>query len=321
MLKRIRWHAEAAAVHPHQICAFKTRYRKFRQLAAAELRHGLVVAVQIVKQLAEPLFPFVVGSDCRRHAKRIHVAHLVDVYRLVDTPAQVVVERHDICNLQPGDVESLARRHTRHRPVQESVRQRRERRVFEPLIHQFAVNLISDHRHAVAQTDVAKPRQLVGSPDASSRIVWIAEQHHFGARVGDTTLKSVEIHPIGVGGAAQRIAHNLAAVVAYRREEAVVDWSLHNHLVARHGQSLYHRRYRRHHSRSVDYPFAVDVPPMPPAEPRCHGIVVGVGHTGVAKDSVRHAFLQRVDDGRRRAEVHVGHPHRQHALGSAVPLV
>ena len=41
---------------------------------------------------------------------------------------------------------------------------------------------------------------------------------------------------------------------------------------------------------------------------------------GIAEDAVAGAFDHRVDGGGRRAEVHIGDPHRQAAVGDRAPL-
>ena len=73
-----------------------------------------IVGVDILEQLVEPFPALVVCGDGGYDAEGVHVAHLVDVYRLVDALAPFLVLNDDIGNLQSGNVESLAWRYAGH---------------------------------------------------------------------------------------------------------------------------------------------------------------------------------------------------------------
>jgi len=184
------------------------------------------------------------------------------------------------------------------------------------------VNLVGEHPHAVPEADVVEPFKLAGRPHPAHGVVGVAEHEQAGARVGGLALEVVVVHGEAPAVVSQRVLKHLAAVVAHGREEAVVHRRLQNHPVARLAEGLDHHRHRRHHARSIENPVALQAPAVAPRKPIHHGIVVSLGHLHVAEDTVLHPAAQRVDDGRGRAEVHVGHPHGQHvAARGRVPLV
>ena len=84
--------------------------------------------------------------------------------------------------------------------------------------------LIGNHRHIVAQTNLTDAAQFIACPYASGRIVGVAQQQHCGTRMGSALFESLEINGIAtIGMIIERTLAYLAAVVAYRREKAVVD--------------------------------------------------------------------------------------------------
>ena len=57
------------------------------------------------------------------------------------------------------------------------------------------------------------------------------------------------------------------------------------------------------------------MPGVSAGKPVDYGLVIGLGHLGVAEHAVLGAPCHGIDDGLGHAEVHVGHPHRDGVLG------
>lgn len=69
----------------------------------------------------------------------------------------------------------------------------------------------------------------------------------------------------------------------------------------------------------MEYPLRLRVPAVTPFEPLHDRIVIGLRRLRIAEYAVLDPPPQRFDDGRRRTEIHVGHPHGQY-VGIAVQL-
>ena len=95
-------------------------------------------------------------------------------------------------------------------------------------------------------------------------------------------------------------------------EETVVNGRLKDYLVARFGQGLQDDRKGGNDARSREDPLVFDAESVPFAEPPFYGFEIGVGDLRIAENAVAEPSFQGVEYGRGRAEIHVGHPHRQH---------
>ena len=172
----------------------------------------------------------------------------------------------------------------------------------------------------MAATDVAHALKLVAAPHAAGGVVGVAEEQHGGALVGTASLQVVVVDDIAVGLALELTLGGLAAAVAYRREEAVVDGGEDNHLLTGQGERLDGTAHGCHHTGGVEYPATVDVPLVAAVKPVDDGVVVAVVGEGVAIDGMGGAALHSLAYGGSHLEVHIGHPHGQLALAYAVPL-
>ena len=119
----------------------------------------------------------------------------------------------------------------------------------------LAMYLVAYHTHTMLLAQFGNMCQLFPTPHTSARVMRIAEQHYPRTLMRELSVQVFKIHLISqrLLVVYKRIAHHLAAIVAYGGIEAVVDGTLHYHLVARQCQRLDDGRYCRHHSRSVDY--------------------------------------------------------------------
>ena len=188
--------------------------------------------------------------------------------------------------------------------------------------NQFAMNLIRNNRNAVTDTDFTDTYQFLTSPHTPGWIMRIAQQHHFHFRVGSLTLQILIIDRKRIAGQGQRRRNHHAPVITNRRKETIIDRSLHQHLIARDGQSLDDCRHGRDYARRVNNPFPVDHPPMPARKPPRNRLVITVGDTGVTKNAMFHSPAQSVDNGRCCGEIHIGDPHRQYTFACCtVPFI
>ena len=186
---------------------------------------------------------------------------------------------------------------------------------------EFAMDLVGDDEDIVAQADLADAPQFLRCPDASRRVVGIAENHQLHRRIGGRVFQSVEINRVGVVAAGQFAFGGRAAAVGDGDEEVVVDGSLHQHLVARAGQRPEDGREGGNHTGHGAYPFARGSPSVPPCEPARNCRIVALRDLRIAEDAVFDPAAKRLDDGRGRPEIHVCHPHRQDVVGGfLVPL-
>ena len=68
------------------------------------------------------------------------------------------------------------------------------------------------------------------------------------------------------------------------------------------------------HAGQPDDPRRIDLPPVVFAMVRNDGFQGGRNGSAVTEDTVIHAFVQRVQNGRRRFKIHIRHPHGQDVL-------
>ena len=171
----------------------------------------------------------------------------------------------------------------------------------------------------MAPGDVAGAAEFLRRPAAAGRVVGIAQQQDPVRRIGTGRFQHIKVHRIGETAvrqvaARERGGHDAAAIVADRREEAVVDRRLDDHAFAGRGQRLDDGRQRRHHAGGVLDPIALQGQAVPLPEPADHRFIVGIRHARIAEDAVLHALAQRVANAGRRLEIHIRHPERNDAV-------
>ena len=114
---------------------------------------------------------------------------------------------------------------------------------------------------------------------------------------------------------AQKAAlQDLASLIAYAGEEAVVGRRLDEHFLARKCQGLDGGRCGRHHARRVKDPVALDRPSVATFEPLDDRLVVAVWYKRITEDRVCGPILDGLLNGRSDGKVHVCHPHRYHVV-------
>ena len=139
------------------------------------------------------------------------------------------------------------------------------------------MNLVADDRDIVLEADFRHSAQFLRGPDAAGRVVWIAE--HKYSRLLHFSLKIFEINVIGKfigsvsGGLAyhETVVRHDAAVVPYRREEAVIYRCLDEDFVAGFCQRLNRGGEGRNDACGIDNPVFADVPAMSASRRQVHG--------------------------------------------------
>ena len=233
-------------------------------------------------------------------------------------PARVGVGGEDVGHLQTGQVEGLAGRRAGHRVLTEPFVERGEGSIAESRHDQFAVDLVGDDEEVVAQADLADAPQLVGRPDPAGGVVGVAQQHEFHRRVGRTALEVLEVDAVAVAVEHQVALLGRAAAVGNGDVKVVVDRRLDQHLVSRTGHGPQNGRKGGDDARHRVDPLPLGRPSVATQKPAPDRLGIGLGRYGVAVDAVLDPPAQRLDDRRGRAEIHVGDPHGQHAVGYPV---
>ena len=277
---------------------------------------GGLVAGQIGTQLVQPGAALIERGQRGVHGERVRLGHLVGVQGAPHLVAQHGVWDHHRRRVEARDVERLGRRHAGHRVHRAMLARGGERHVAEARIGQIAVDLVADHRHMMLPAQFADARQGFAIPDVSDRIVWVAQDHQRGLRVGELRL---QIRPVDrvmpLAVVDERGFEHPAAVVEDRIEEDVVDRRLDEHVLVRRGELADHAGDRRHHAGAEHQPLRVDGEIMPPAPPVRIGPVPFGRHDRIAEHAVLDATAQRLADLGRGLEIHVRHPHGQRAAG------
>ena len=162
------------------------------------------------------------------------------------------------------------------------------------------------------QADLPEAGKLFGGPGPARRVVGIAQEDQLGLRVRRLALQIFEVHAVGAAFVDERIGERLTAGTLQYGEETVVNGRLKDYLVARFGQGLQDDRKGGNDARGREDPLVFDAESVSFAEPPFHGFEIGVGYLRIAENAVAEPSFQGVEYGRGRAEIHVGHPHRQH---------
>ena len=106
-----------------------------------------------------------------------------------------------------------------------------------------------------------------------------------------------------------------ATGVSDGREEAVVGGREENDLIAGLRKGFDADRQGRHHGGGVEDPVSFDGPAATALEPGNHRIIITFRYFRVTENPVFDPFAEGVDDTGSRAEIHIGHPHRDDLSG------
>ena len=208
----VRTDAQSTMINPDEISAFETADLQLRQFTGKEVAERLIITPKILIELVEPVSALVIGSLKGDNAKGIHVAHLIDINRTIDAATPRRILRNDIGNLQTCSIEVLRRR-IHHDAV---VRDSAEGHKLITWHDEFTMDFIRDHLHAVLLADIVHLLQFLALPDASARIMRIAEQEERRLLVCALRLEVLPIHLKSISHSLQRTFEHLTTVVLNR---------------------------------------------------------------------------------------------------------
>ncbi|MNZ67543.1 hypothetical protein D3C78_857970 [compost metagenome] len=238
---------------------------------------------------------------------------------MVDLLAQVAVLDDHERGLQAGDVVGLARRHQRDGALGDLRAQRGHRNVLAAVEAQLGVDLVGNDPGIMLEANVGNGLQLCAGEGFAQRVMRIAQQQC--ATALQRLAQGIQRRAVGAIGLRFEIQFDLVQApmsggVAQRR----VVRHLHNDVLWRLHQGLQRHVEARLDARQENQLLGLDTPGV---------FVPEVGHDSLAQVILGHAvtdhrvfqsFLQGLDDHRRRGEIHVGDPHRQHVRRVAAPL-
>ena len=154
--------------------------------------------------------------------------------------------------------------------------------------------------------------ELISCPDSAGRVMRIAEDKQFHAWVCTLFLKVIPIHFVGESvGCVYTLEwrfDDMALVVPYAGEEAVVDGRLHQYGITRLSESFDDSRDGGYYACCIKHPRALDFPSVTLTEPVDDGFIIIFGDESVAEDTVVKPLLQGIDDAWSGFEIHVGYP-------------
>ena len=208
----VRTDAQSTMINPDEISAFKTADLQLRQFTGKEIAERLIITPKILIELVEPVSALVIGCLKGDNAKGIHIAHLIDINRTIDAATPRRILRNDIGNLQTCGIEVLRRRIHHDAVVCDSA----EGHKLITWHDEFTMDFIRDHLHAVLLADIVHLLQFLALPDASARIMRIAEQEERRLLVCAFRLKVLPIHLKSVSHSLQRTFEHLTTVVLNR---------------------------------------------------------------------------------------------------------
>ena len=159
-----------------------------------------------------------------------------------------------------------------------------------------------------AYDDFRDGAQLVGAPDASDRVVGAAEHEQLRSRTGG--VQGLKVDFVAAVAYDQLRIDGHAPVLLYQVPEGVVDGRRYDDPVTRGGESADRRRYRRNYAGRKREPWFLDPNAVTALHPPNKGLEESFGLDRIAIDGMGGARGKSLGYGRRRGEIHVGHPHR-----------
>ena len=188
---------------------------------------------------------------------------------------------------------------------------------------QVGMYFVGDDECTAIPTDRRNLSQFFYRPDASSRIVGIAEDKYF------TTLyilaETIEIDMILPVAKFQRRIDGFTPQTLRHQEERMVDRRHHHHPVARVSEALQGKSLTTDNAGHKSQHPTVHFPLMAVVQPRTDRGIPLFASKGISQYFMFQTFAQCVHHKRRSTEVHVGHPHGEQVISSpyilyAVPL-
>ena len=301
-------------VKPEKIRTFGLNQSDLGHLFGEERFRLLVIALDVGKELLEPVGAVLIGGLGGEEAERVGLAVAGRRDLGAEALAQFIILDEDVRDLQAGEVEGLRRRGAGDGLRRNLRREGGERRVLEAQAHELLVNLVGDDQYAVLEADRGDAQQFLARPDAAGRIVRAAEQEELDFILDDLIFKVGKVDLVVAVFEDERAVDEQAPVLADDLAERVVDGLLQEDGVAGLREAAHGRGQRKDDARRDGQGLRRGRPAVVRCHPVDDGLLVRFLRVGVAEDAVLDAARELFDDGLRRAEVHIGDPERQDAL-------
>ena len=318
--------AEFAAIEPHQVGRLQRRQAHARHALGHKRRNHVPAAHQIRLEAVKPIVAAGVGRAGRRQRERVAGLDARGRHVAPHGLAHVRIVADDGALLQPGDVERLARR-AEHDGNLPRARDRQDAVMRVRRVDKVRVNLVADDGRAVAAAQRDDRRQLLHAPRAAAGVVRRAEHDRLRLAGGQLRLHVGQIHRVSaVLPAHKRAFDNPAVIGPDGHEERAVDRRIDEHAVARLRDGAQRELEARDHAGAEQHALPVDGHAVAARPVIAQRLPVGIAADRVAPRAAREHIRQRVAYGRRRREIHVRDPHRDHRLiarlgDHAVPLL
>ena len=303
-----------AKVQPEEIRALGLDDLYLRQVFREEFLRARIVFLHVGEEFREPGGTVLVCRLCACKAERIRLIVSGCAELLFETAAQIFISNEDIRDLKPREVKGLARRGAGDGDGCSLRGKRGERDVPEARAYELLVNLICDDNNVVTQADGGKLLKLRPTPDAPDGIVRAAQDKELDLVREDLLLKVPEIDCIAAVRELQGIVGENTFVLPNHIGKGIVDRLLDQHTVARLCKGANRRCDGKDDAGCDDEIAPLHLPVVACAEPVLQDGEVIVLWLRVAEDAVLGTLLQRLDDGGRRAKVHIGDPEGQNIL-------
>ena len=180
--------------------------------------------------------------------------------------------------------------------------------------NQITMNFIRDHHDVMVVTDFSKSRKFIFRPNPTHRIMGITKNRKFDIRSFRLGFQIIKIYLVMVAVQFERIANHLSIVIDYGERKRVVHRSLNQNPFTGLSKLSDNQMQRRHNSDRRHDPVLINKPSMTPLYPIRHCRQITWCFAGIAINATFDSMLKCSDDGLGHAKIHIGHPHRQHAI-------
>lgn len=142
------------------------------------------VACQVCAQFLKPRLALVEGSERGRHGEGVRFGHFVRVERTPYLMPQHGIWNHYGSRVKTGDIERFGRCHAGHGVHCALLIHRGKGHVIISRIGKITMNFVADYGHMMVPAKLTYACEGVAIPDSAYRIVWIAQDHQRGLRIG-----------------------------------------------------------------------------------------------------------------------------------------
>ena len=142
------------------------------------------VACQVCAQFLKPRLALVEGSERGRHGEGVRFGHFVRVERTPYLMPQHGIWNHYGSRVKTGDIERFGRCHAGHGVHCALLIHRGKGHVIISRIGKITMNFVADYGHMMVPAKLTYACEGVAIPDSAYGIVWIAQDHQRGLRIG-----------------------------------------------------------------------------------------------------------------------------------------